>query len=100
MDGCGLIHPDVRPMVEDIIRAPYVFPEDIIDGLRREPDVWANYVSFPEPYKRIRVAYIDAARGRPDEFRKRLDNFVFATRKGRIISGYGGVGKYYGTQEM
>ena len=38
-------------------------------------------------------------RNRPEKFRKRLDNFVSATRNGRIISFYGGIGKYYGTQE-
>jgi len=49
-----------------------------------------------EPYKRIRVAYIDAARKREGEFKKRLESFIKKTREGKIIVGYGGIDKYYG----
>jgi len=95
LDSKGLIHPSVRPSVLHLIEAEYVFPEDIIREIEKDPGVLKNYQSFPEPYKRIRVAYIDAARNRPEEFRKRLDNFISMTKKNRIIGGYGGVDKYY-----
>ena len=72
-----------------------VFPEDIPDELRRDPDGWKNCRRFTDPYRRIRVAYIEAAGKRPAEFRKRPDSFVEKTRQGRLISGYGGVDKYY-----
>ena len=95
LDEHGLIHPTVRESVLPIIQAPFVFPTDIVDALRQDEVAWANYQRFSEPYKRIRVAYIDAARKRPAEFRKRLDNFVEKTRRNKLISGYGGVEKYY-----
>lgn len=95
LDARGMIHPDIRPSVLPLIEAEYVFPEDILAELREDPDVWRNYCSFTEPYRRIRIAYIDAARNRPDEYQKRLDNFISMTRANRIIGGYGGVGKYY-----
>ena len=47
------------------------------------------------PYKRIRIAYIEAARKRPEEFRKRLDSFIEKTRRNRLIMGYGGIETYY-----
>lgn len=56
---------------------------------------WSNYQTFSEPYKRIRVAYIDAARNRPDEFSKRLKHFLKKTRENKRIVGYGGIDKYY-----
>ena len=95
MDREGKIHPDVRPSVLPLIEAEYVFPEDILTEIRKDPEAWENYQNFTDSYKRIRVAYIDAARKRPEEFRKRLDNFISMTRKNRIIGGYGGVDKYY-----
>ena len=95
LDSQGMIHPKVRESVLPLIEAEYVFPEDIISEIRKDPDAWENYQNLPEPYLRIRVAYIDAARERPDEFRKRLDNFISVTSKGRMIGGYGGVDKYY-----
>ncbi len=95
LDARGLIHPKVRPSLEGLLRAEFVFPEDVLDALRQDETAWRNYQRFPEPYKRIRIAYIDAARGRPDEFQKRLASFLRKTRENRRIVGYGGVDKYY-----
>ena len=91
----GLIHPAVREAVLPVITAPFVFPADIIEVLQADSLVWDNYQRFSEPYRRIRVAFIDAARKRPEEFAKRLANFVEKTRQGKLITGYGGVDKYY-----
>ena len=71
------------------------FPEDIIDELKKDETVWENYQKFSESYKRIRVAYIDAARNRPEEFQKRLNSFMDKTRRNKLIMGYGGIEKYY-----
>ena len=95
LEARGLLHPKVRASVEELIHTPFVFPEDILDVLRQDETVWANYTAFPEPYKRIRVAYIDAARKRPAEFEKRLASFVQKTRQNKRIAGYGGIEKYY-----
>lgn len=95
LDSQGLIHPKIRAEVEEIINAPFVFPEDIIAEIKRSETAWKNYRNFPEPYRRIRVAYIDAARKRPAEFRKRLENFIEKTAENKLIVGYGGIDKYY-----
>ncbi len=95
LDREGLIHPTVRQSVVDIINAPFHFPDDIIAALQQYPIVWRNYCAFTQPYKRIRVAYIDAARKRPEEFRRRLANFIDKTKKNKTIVGYGGIEKYY-----
>ena len=95
MEREGKIHPAVRESVLPVIREPFVYPQDILDALKEDGTVWENYERFPEPYRRIRVAYVDAARKRPEEFRKRLDSFIEKTRRGKMISGYGGIGKYY-----
>lgn len=91
----GLLLDNVKEEVLSLINAPYVFAEDILDEIRKNPLSWKNYLNFSEPYKRIRVAYIDAARKRPKEFEKRLKNFIEKTEKNIIITGYGGVEKYY-----
>lgn len=95
LDSQGMIHPDVRPQIEDVISKEYVFPKDIIRRLKKDETVWNNYQSFSEPYKRIRVAYIDAARDRPEEFKKRLKNFISKTKENKIIGGADGIDKYY-----
>ena len=97
LDKEGLIHPKVRANseVEKAIRTPFLFPADILAEIRADEVAWANYQGFSESYKRIRVAYIDAARKRPEEFQKRLRNFIEKTRENKLIVGYGGVEKYY-----
>ena len=95
LDKEGKIHPKIRPSIEEIIKTPFVFPEDVLDAIRADGEAWKNYGAFSESYKRIRVAYIDAARRRPAEFEKRLANFIKKTRENKLIVGYGGVDKYY-----
>ncbi len=95
LDAHGLIHPKIRDAVLPIIRVPFVFPEDILNTLRLDEAVWEHYMCFSEPYKRIRIAYIEAARKRPEEFQKRLHSFMEKTRRNKLITGYGGIEKYY-----
>ena len=91
----GMIHPSIEEAVEEVINKPFVFPKDIIKALQKDEETWNNYQSVSDSYKRIRVAYIDAARKRPEEFKKRLASFIKKTKENRIITGYGGTDKYY-----
>ena len=91
-----MIHPSVRESVLPVIEAPFVYPADILDALRQDPDAWKNYERFTDSYRRIRVAYIEDARRRPEEFQKRLRYLHAKTRQGKLIKGYGGIEKYYG----
>ena len=81
LDSQGMIHPKLE--------------KDIITEIKNDKVVWKNYQSFTDSYKRIRIAYIDAARKRPEEFKKRLTSFIKKTRENKIITGYGGTDKYY-----
>ena len=92
----GLICPDVCPSVKDVITAPFIFPKDILCAIQKNEKAWQNYQAFTDSYKRIRIAYIDAARKRPEEFEKRLSNFIKKTAENKLIVGYGGIDKYYG----
>ncbi|MBR4906703.1 MAG: YdeI/OmpD-associated family protein [Clostridia bacterium] len=100
LDAAGQIHPRVRESVLPIIYAPFVWPADILDALKADETVWEHYQSFPEAYRRIRVAYIDAARKRPAEFQKRLASFIEKTRRNQLIRGYGGIDAYYTEEEQ
>ncbi len=90
----NMVHPSLADAVRDVVNEEFVFPDDIIDEIRKDPGVWENYNNFSEPYKRIRVAYINVGRARPEEFRKRLDNFIKKTRENKMV-GYGGIDKYF-----
>lgn len=91
----NLLMPEIRDEVLEVIRAPYIFPVDIIDAIKGDLRAWENYQHLGDGYKRIRIAYIDASRKRPEEFKKRLENFIAKTRDGKLIKGFGGIEKYY-----
>ncbi len=91
----SLIHDSIRNDVLKIIQQEFIFPEDILAQLKSEKVVWENFQTFSEPYKRIRIAYIDSASKRPEEFEKRLNNFIDKTKENKLIKGFGGIDKYY-----
>ena len=91
----NLIHCSFLKTVQEIIAKEYVFPLDILDEIEKDKLAWKNFKNFSEPYKRIRIAYIDSARKRPEEFTKRLTNFIQKTQDNKLISGFGGINKYY-----
>ncbi len=90
----GLIHPSVLPDVRPLLEETFVFPEDILTAIRANPDAWRHYQTYSLAYQRIRVAWIDSARARPEEFEKRLANFLKHTEQNKQI-GYGGIDKYF-----
>jgi len=90
----NLIHHSMHESVKKVLKEKFVFPSDIINAIKKDKKVWENYQKFSPAYKRIRIAYIDGARKRPEEFNKRLTNFIKKTRENKII-GFGGIEKHY-----
>ena len=90
----GQVLKKVVDSLGDLLEREFVFPEDILEEIKADEQAWENYQSFSEPYKRIRVAFIEGARKRPEEFKKRLNYFLKMTRENKLI-GFGGIEKYY-----
>lgn len=89
------IHPKIIEHVRLVLSEPFVFPDDILHRLQTDDEVWQHFQQFSESYQRIRIAYIDGARKRPEEFEKRLNNLLQKTKENKKITGFGGVEKYY-----
>ncbi|MDR0438160.1 MAG: YdeI/OmpD-associated family protein [Bacteroidales bacterium] len=90
-----MIHPKFEDKIKNVLSKPFIFPKDITDRLKKDKEVWKNYQQFSDTYKRIRIAYIDVARIRSEEFEKRLNNFISKTKENKKITGFGGIDKYY-----
>ena len=93
-----MIHPKFEDKIRNVLSDPFIFPNDIIERLKEDKTIWENYLHFSDAYKRIRIAYIEAARKRPEEFEKRLNNFINKTKENKKIRGFGGIEKYYSSQ--
>ena len=90
-----MIHPKFEDKIRKVLSEPFLFPNDIMDKLREDKGLWQIYQRFSDAYKRFRIAYIEAARKRPEEFERRLHNFIDKTKDNKRITGFGGIDKYY-----
>ena len=88
------LHSSVIDAVEKALSKEFVFPSDILEVIKGNEKAWRNYQNFSPAYQRIRIAYINSARNRPYEFKKRLHNFVNKTERNKLI-GFGGIQKYF-----
>ena len=86
--------PEVLETLPDLSIDDFEVPSDILAAIKANDEAWSNYQEFSAPYIRIRISHIDAARSRPDEFNKRLENFIKKSEQNKLI-GQGGVEKYY-----
>jgi len=87
----------IKAVVEtlgDILNEEFVIPPDILKAIKSNKEAWRNFQKFSAAYKRIRIAFIDGARKRPDEFKKRLRHFIEMTEKNKMF-GFGGIEKHF-----
>jgi uncharacterized protein YdeI (YjbR/CyaY-like superfamily) len=85
---------EVADTLDDVLNAEFVIPPDILKAIKANKEAWKNFQKFSDSYIRIRIAYIDGARKRPEEFQKRLRYFIEMTEKNKIIA-FGGIEKHY-----
>ena len=84
----GKVMKDVLANLGDISTEDFEIPSDILQALKANAQAWENFQRYSTSYQRIRVALVDAARNRPEEFRKRLKHFIQMTEKNKQF-GYG-----------
>ena len=90
----GRVIPEVLAGLPDLDPASFVIPPDILAAIQADAQAWVHFQAFSPAYIRIRIAFIDGARRRPDEFNKRLRHFIAMTAKNKQF-GFGGIEKYY-----
>jgi uncharacterized protein YdeI (YjbR/CyaY-like superfamily) len=90
----GKVVQEVLDSLGDILTEKFEFPPDILKTIKANKEAWKNFQKFSESYRRIRIAFIDGARNRPEEFQKRLRYFIKMTEKNKMF-GFGGIEKHY-----
>ena len=89
----GEVIPSVLESVVNERAEEYVIPDDVLSALQADDDAWSFFSSTSPSYQRIRSAYVEAARVRPEEFEKRLKRLVEKSAQGKQF-GYG-IEDYY-----
>jgi len=85
---------EVRDTLPDLGEEKFVLADDILAELKAHKKAWKNFQKFSDSYKRIRIGFIEGARKRPAEFKKRLAYFVKMTEQNKQF-GFGGIEKHY-----
>ena len=85
---------EVRKTLGGILEEKFEVPKDILKAIKGNREAWNNFQKFSDAYKRIRIGFIDGARKRPEEFKKRLRYFIKMTEKNKQY-GYGGIEKHF-----
>ena len=85
---------EVRETLGDLMEEALVIPEDILTEIQANQQAWKNFQKFSDSYKRIRIGFIEGARKRPTEFKKRLAHFIKMTEQNKQF-GFGGIEKHY-----
>jgi uncharacterized protein YdeI (YjbR/CyaY-like superfamily) len=89
-----MIVKDVAETLDDVLNEEFVIPSDILKAIKANKKAWKHFQAFSDSYVRIRIAFIDGARKRPEEFRKRLRHFIEMTEQNKTF-GFGGIEKHY-----
>jgi uncharacterized protein YdeI (YjbR/CyaY-like superfamily) len=85
---------EVAETLGDVLNQEFIIPPDILQAIKANDEAWKNFQKFSDSYMRIRVAFVDGARNRPEEFKKRLRHFIEMTGKNKMF-GFGGIEKHY-----
>jgi uncharacterized protein YdeI (YjbR/CyaY-like superfamily) len=85
---------EVRDTLGDLTEEEFIIPEDILAEIKANKQAWKNFQKFSDAYKRIRIGFIEGARNRPAEFKKRLAHFIRMTEQNKQF-GFGGIEKHY-----
>jgi uncharacterized protein YdeI (YjbR/CyaY-like superfamily) len=75
------------------LNAKFIVAEDIMDGLKAIPAAWSNFLTFPDLYHRVRIGYIEEMRKNPNEFDRRLQNFVNKTANNKMFGNWNDGGR-------
>lgn len=90
----GKVAKDVMDSLPDLSEEIFIIPADILDVIKANKKAWKNFRGFSQAYVRIRIAFIDGARKRPAEFKKRLAYFIRMTEENKQF-GFGGIEKHF-----
>jgi len=90
----GKVAADVKERLGEILDEEFKIAPDILKAIKEDRDAWKNFQAFSPSYRRIRIAFIEGARNRPEEFQKRLRYFIRMTA-GNKQYGFGGIEKHY-----
>lgn len=85
LEKLGLMTPQGRTVLPDMRPESFTIDAEILDRLKQDPQVYRNFMNFPELYRRIRIDNIQGYKDYDSEiYNRRLDKFILNTRENKM----------------
>ena len=70
----------------------FVIDSHVLEVLKSDEEVWKNFSSFPELYRRIKISNIQKEKNK-DELDRKLANFMKSVKKGQMAGNWNDSGR-------
>ena len=84
LDKLGLMKEEGLKILPDMRPESFTIDIDIETCLKKDEQLYLNYINFPELYRRIRIDTIQSYRNDLDTFNKRLNKFIENTKENKM----------------
>lgn len=82
MEKLGKMTQAGKKVLPDISEKGFNIDIDILEALKKDEIVWANFHKFPSLYQRVRIDTIQIKKKNPQLFQKRLEKLIENKKKG------------------
>ena len=88
LEKLGLMTEQGRRCLPEMSPTAFVIDEEIMAALRSDPQLYANFLEFPELYRRVRIDTIRIKKVQPALFQSRLNKFLEATKMKKMYGNW------------
>nr|WP_246239000.1 YdeI/OmpD-associated family protein [Paenibacillus anseongense] len=93
LEKLGLMSNEGRRVLPDMNHNSFRIDEEIEIRLKKEKQVYDNFMAFPELYRRVRIDTIQSIKSQPELFSSRLDKFITNTRENNMYGQWNDQGR-------
>ena len=87
LEKLGLMTENGRKCLPDMTEQSFTIHPLILQALKKDPEIYTNFLAFPALYQRVRIDTIQSeltAYNRLELFKKRLEKFIENTKQNKM----------------
>lgn len=92
LEKLGFMTDEGRKRLPDM-SLDFVIDEQILKALQADEETYANFLEFPDLYKRVRINTIQIKKSQPQLFQSRLEKFIQNTKLNKMYGNWNDDGR-------
>ncbi|WP_379159955.1 YdeI family protein [Paenibacillus sp. sgz5001063] len=93
LEKLGLMSDEGRKILPDMDPGSFTIDSVIEQRLTEEQEVYENFMTFPDLYKRVRIDTVQSNKKQPELFNSRLDKFIINTKNNKMYGQWNDKGR-------